>query len=370
MCCRLQDMAVAPAFGAATTRGFLGRSVVAGELPEEQREKLAAAIRLRGADLWGRKWPPVHRRRSGWTPARTAPLRAARLCGFGRDGKFQVMPGGFCRISERLDLRAVAMGAGVQTSDVWIVATRRSRDRACCRGRNLAVRRIMGNLPSRAADNLFWLGRYLERAEATLRLIRCLASRVIENEDMSPEGAATTQRLRKLLTDWGAVPPSPRSSSPQGCSIPPCSMRTNLAPRSRWPATPAHRLGDPRAPVRGHLAHPRRSLQALEQAQPTARRAGNPGTAEIALQAIASISGLAQENMNRVAGWRFLEIGRRLERGVNTCRFMRHFGMEQARADGFRRAARPDRFPDHLPLALSRRRRAISGARHGPARSL
>ncbi len=42
----------------------------------------------------------------------------------------------------------------------------------------------MGNLPSRAADNLFWLGRYLERAEATLRLIRCLARRAIENEDM------------------------------------------------------------------------------------------------------------------------------------------------------------------------------------------
>ncbi len=35
---------------------------------------------------------------------------------------------------------------------------------------DVKVRRIMGNLPSRAADNLFWLGRYLERAEATLRL--------------------------------------------------------------------------------------------------------------------------------------------------------------------------------------------------------
>ena len=57
--------------------------------------------------------------------------------------------------------------------------------------------------------------------------------------------------------------------------------------------------------------------------------------ADKALQAIASISGLAQENMNRVAGWRFLELGRRLERAVNTCRVVRQFGMEQARVDRF-----------------------------------
>jgi len=56
---------------------------------------------------------------------------------------------------------------------------------------------------------------------------------------------------------------------------------------------------------------------------------------EKALQAVASISGLAQENMNRVAGWRFLEMGRRLERGVNTCRFVRTFGMEEAQAADF-----------------------------------
>jgi A predicted alpha-helical domain with a conserved ER motif. len=40
-------------------------------------------------------------------------------------------------------------------------------------GETVRIRRVMGTLPSRAADNLFWLGRYLERSEATLRLIRC-----------------------------------------------------------------------------------------------------------------------------------------------------------------------------------------------------
>ena len=39
-----------------------------------------------------------------------------------------------------------------------------------------------------------------------------------------------------------------------------------------------------------------------------------------ALRIIASFSGLAQENMTQLAGWRFLELGRRIERAIATCR--------------------------------------------------
>ena len=44
-----------------------------------------------------------------------------------------------------------------------------------------------------------------------------------------------------------------------------------------------------------------------------------------ALRIIASFSGLAQENMSQLAGWRFLELGRRIERAIATCRFIRQF---------------------------------------------
>ena len=54
---------------------------------------------------------------------------------------------------------------------------------------------------------------------------------------------------------------------------------------------------------------------------------------ESALQTLAALSGLAQENMNRGAGWRFLDTGRRLERGINTCRFARVFAHAEASSD-------------------------------------
>ena len=52
--------------------------------------------------------------------------------------------------------------------------------------------------------------------------------------------------------------------------------------------------------------------------------------AELTLQELASFAGLAQENMNRAAGWRFLEMGRRAERAINTARFARQFAFDEA----------------------------------------
>ena len=51
------------------------------------------------------------------------------------------------------------------------------------------------------------------------------------------------------------------------------------------------------------------------------------------MQILAALSSLAQENMNRVTDWRFLDMGRRIERGVNTCRLARVFAHEGATTD-------------------------------------
>jgi uncharacterized circularly permuted ATP-grasp superfamily protein/uncharacterized alpha-E superfamily protein len=365
---RLQDMAVAPAFGAASTRAFLDRTVVAGELSEGQRARLAAAIRARGADYVGQEvaslsTTPV------WVGSKLEPrpfvLRV--FAALGADGKFHVMPGGFCRISDRLDSRAVAMGSGVQTSDVWIVTNKPVENLSLLpASENVAIRRIMGNLPSRAADNLFWLGRYLERAEATLRLIRCLGKRVIENEDLTTEGAATMQRLRKLLTDWGAVPAKPKIAlTPQGFlntalfNVDEFGSAVSLARNAqRTAAVIRERLSVDTWRIIVEL------LQGLEHAQPPLDEPELLEQADIALQAIASISGLAQENMNRVAGWRFLEMGRRLERGANTCRVVRSFGMEQARAADF------DVLLDLIDSQITYRSRYLVGVAPYPVRDL
>ena len=90
--------------------------------------------------------------------------------------------------------------------------------------------------------------------------------------------------------------------------------------------------------------------------------------ADQALRALAALSGLMHENINRVAGWRFLDMGRRIERGITTCRFARIFATADATADDL------DVLLDLVDSQITYRsryrgrRRARAGARHGAAR--
>ena len=88
------------------------------------------------------------------------------------------------------------------------------------------------------------------------------------------------------------------------------------------------------------------------------------------MRAISALSGLMHENMNRVAGWRFLDMGRRVERAINTCRFARLFAGPNATADDL------DVVLDLIDSQISYRSRyrtgvaLVAGPRHGDARPL
>ena len=230
----------------------------------------------------------------------------------------RVMPGGFCRTSSarrarhlhgrgRAHLRRLGHRRQAGGARVSLLA---SAD-------EVKVRRILGHLPSRAADNLFWLGRYLERAEATLRLVRSLCTSLMDSEAAVHSTGETLDRLQQILVAWGAFDedavgrPRPdrrqrrparreavgsviawsarRAAPPPACasgcrptSGPCCSIwraawrkRRRPALRSRGPAAGRARAADPGRPVRpGAGEHEPRRRLALPRHGP-AHRAGD-----------------------------------------------------------------------------------------------
>jgi uncharacterized alpha-E superfamily protein len=78
----------------------------------------------------------------------------------------------------------------------------------------------------------------------------------------------------------------------------------------------------------------------------------------------AALSGLVQENMNRVAGWRFLDVGRRIERAVNTCRFVRQFSSDDAPPGDL------DALLDLVDCQITYRQRYFAGLAVAPVRDL
>lgn len=98
---------------------------------------------------------------------------------------YQVMPGGFVRTAPDGEVERVSLQRGGVTKDCWIVG--RDPDDAGVEADSPAgdiVTLATGDdLPSRAADNLFWLGRYVERATAALRLAQAALARAAARAD-------------------------------------------------------------------------------------------------------------------------------------------------------------------------------------------
>ena len=117
---------------------------------------------------------------------------------------WRVMPGGFVRIADDLDARAVSLQQGGRTADAWILSDKPvAQTTLLPTPDRIAINRTTGALPSRAAANLFWLGRYVERTEATLRLVRALVNRASETD---PAALDVNAASCACCAAWDAVP--------------------------------------------------------------------------------------------------------------------------------------------------------------------
>ncbi|OJX51902.1 circularly permuted type 2 ATP-grasp protein [Devosia sp. 66-22] len=210
-----------------------------------------------------------------------------------------IMPGGFARVGSTLDTAAIAMQRGGQAADVWVVSSRPvERVSLLPQEGEKLQRNSAGSLPSRAADNLIWLGRYAERCEATVRILRAYNVRLAE---MSNPDLPILKDTRAYLDtiDVDAAEPIPQGllraidSAVHSAG----QIRDRFSPDG-WLA-----LAD--------LRKTTRNFAARVQPGDDATRAMT-----VLLRKLAGFSGLVHENMYRFAGWRFLEIGRRLERGI------------------------------------------------------
>ncbi len=363
---RLDSLAIAAAFNGQGHPALAKGPRMLADLSPDVRQSLIEAMRDRPVDFVGQEVV-----RLSTTPAwrdgapQPSPF-VLRVFAVATPDGWKVMPGGFCRVSDQKDARAISMGDGAQAADVWVLSNKPvERISLMTQRDDVKVRRIMGNLPSRAADNLFWLGRYLERAEGTLRLVRSLCTSLMDSDAALHGAGETLAKLQGLLVEWGAV----GEEAPQRVSgFVASALHDEDAYGSVIRLVRAARRAA--ASMRERLSEDFwKLLQDLEnrlsgRGQDQISEAEGLARTEAALQALATLSGLAQENMNRVAGWRFLDMGRRIERGVNTCRIMRKLANDDATLDDL------DLLLDLVDSQITYRSRYLIGMALTPVRDL
>jgi uncharacterized circularly permuted ATP-grasp superfamily protein/uncharacterized alpha-E superfamily protein len=229
---------------------------------------------------------------------------------------WEVMPGGYARIGKTTDVTALSLRRGGAVSDVWIHSDAPVRQDSLAPPEGEVRRATVGVLPSRAADNLHWLGRYAERAEHLIRLLRAYHSRLGE---AGAEGGPLVTYLKAYLADLGvqAEAPIPESIGTALSSAVRCAekVRDRFSPDG-WSALRA---------LQQELA----GLATLAPGDGTARALGQ------LLRGTAGFNGLVHDNMYRFTGWRFLSIGRALERGFGMTGLVRAFAPWEAPGGSF-----------------------------------
>jgi uncharacterized circularly permuted ATP-grasp superfamily protein/uncharacterized alpha-E superfamily protein len=245
---------------------------------------------------------------------------------------YQVMPGGLSRVSSSLTSLGESMAAGQGSKDVWVLSDQPVAPVTLLNRQGPAVelQRTGNDLPSRVAENVFWLGRQVERVEGVVRHLRSIVVRLTSELEIEkrPELWLLIQALVHPGDNFALAPPPPPGSA----------YETMQDLSRRW-------LFD--AQTVGTVAH---TLVAVKRVASTLRDRLSVDTWRIInqldidvlfpwqtdkarlgdlllllnqlLSTLLGISGLANENMTRGPGWRFLEIGRRIERAGNLLRLL------------------------------------------------
>src|SRR5262249_48347155 len=227
----------------------------------------------------------------------------------------------------------VSMHLGGGSKDTWVLGS--PNETASARRQSslqVPVQPSPGDLPSRVVDNLFWLGRYAERVEARVRSVRALWPALSSEEDFGR--TVSLETAIRVLAGLGYLSPAILSASlgEQRWSVQRILTEVVYDPSHtsslRWNLRELRR-------VAWHLKERLswdtwRVLQQLESqfsgfapSDADQRYFAGLDLLDSVGLTLSAFSGLLMENTTRGVGWRFLEVGRRMERALQTAELLR-----------------------------------------------
>ncbi|MEO6698458.1 MAG: circularly permuted type 2 ATP-grasp protein [Paraperlucidibaca sp.] len=306
---RLDELVIKPVFSSQRFDPVFGR-----DLSPSARESLRERIRQRPyvylaqermqlaqAPMWHRDSQRFHNHACGM-----------RVYAVATESGYVVMPGALTRVAASPDDDVMSMQRGGTSKDTWVCFSAKPRlhlpqDQ---RIRLRDLRRVDPYLPSRIAENLFWLGRYAERADHHARLIRSALTRHMEADPSQGIGMMLAlhygQSLKLFSGEVELTPMLLNSLHSDGSHLDLLSTLRALVSSS--------------SQVHRYLSQ--ENWQAIVELEAEARELRpevlDPATAlnfiDRLMTTLSALSGFALDDMTQDVSWSFLMLGRRLER--------------------------------------------------------
>ena len=326
---QLRDCAIKSTYPGSEQGGF--EAVLGSRMNRRELDEWAGRILRRGEEHTVQSYLPLSQMPT-WSQARglgQIEPRAMMLRVFAvSDGaqSWRVLPGGLARLAGS-DAQIASMQRGGSSADVW-VQTHGHIDRTTLlqpHATPASLARHRAPVTSRAAENMFWLGRYTERAENAVRLAR-LTLDLLGGEDQSSQ--PLLDWLHRLALRNGLVsakvPAAPksrrvfeRSLIADLANLEAGSVVYNLRCVRQAAAAVRERLSQDNwnQIVRAEADFIRRSAeQAGESGESSFAIGAAQRSLEAASTALAALTGAQTDRMTRDDAWRLLSIGRHIER--------------------------------------------------------
>lgn len=244
------------------------------------------------------------------------------------DQSYAVLPGGLSRVNLDESKKIISNQRGSVSKDTWVLAsepekpfTLRTQDQQQTPAEN-------GELPSRVVENLFWMGRYAERAESALRLLRTVFIQLNKTEAL-PDAVCHT--LLSAITHVTATYPGFSTHDDALFADPEPEMISIILDQYRLGSVANNLTAMIKAAeqIKEQLSSDTQRVindigDELEELKATLKPGGLSAPEEALARLVTTLlalAGLIHESMIRGNGWHFMEMGRRLERAhqITSC---------------------------------------------------
>jgi len=312
-------------------------SVAVADLDDKARQELIDRVRQR---------PQLYVAQEQIMPSHIPVLKKAqmqpcpailRTFAVASEGSYRVMPGGLTRVGQSERTTLISNQVGAISKDTWVLASEPEKQTALWTQEQMQqpVGKESSALPSRVVENLFWMGRYVERAENGLRLMRTV---FLQTNGAVAAPPNVRDILLQAVTQLTATMPGFIGNK---------NLLENFESELLSVITDKQRPGSISHSINAMLACAEESKELLsadtqriindirDQADSlgstvqTSLLSAPEEALDPLVSSLLSLSGIVQESMIRGMGWRFIEMGRRLERGSQTVTLARALLLEK-----------------------------------------
>lgn len=318
----ISELIIKPAY-----RGSGLSSVWGGDLNKQQTAELIAQIKQRRHQYVAQERVQkshIPTFAQGQLVPRPAILRSFAVAS---ESSYTVMPGGLTRIGLEAGGQIISMQSGCPSKDTWVTASEPERivdSATSSEATAVAANSPLISLPSRVVENLYWMGRYAERAEGCLRILRTVFMMLHGEERIS---ATSKRTLLQAVSKITATLPGFSNASPELLLNPeeellliikdgarPGSIKSTLNAMLYCADESKELLSSDTMRVINDL---RDALDSLDSSLAGGLISAPEEALDPLVTALVALSGLMQESMVHGVGWHFMQMGKRVERAMH-----------------------------------------------------